>query len=133
MRSNMPEGPINHSDFALGVVGDEDEYVTMSITPSLLIDDDNILAVEIHQANATSSDTSFDLELKLERPLEPKVFLTQISETKSLLIWANSIEYELEESNDLLKWAPVENAESPMEIDHSNPGRLMFFRLKKIP
>lgn len=133
MRSNMPEGPINHSDFALGVVGDEDEYVTMSITPSLLIDDDNILAVEIHQANATSSDTSFDLELKLDRPLEPKVFLTQISETKSLLIWANSIEYELEESNDLLKWAPVENAESPMEIDHSNPGRLMFFRLKKIP
>lgn len=134
MRSNMPEGAIDHSDFAEGVVDDEDEYVSMTIDSSLIIDDDdNILAVEVHQANATSSDTSFDLELKLERPLAPKIFLTRLSESKSLLLWTGTSSEQLEESTDLLNWTPVVNAVSPMEIDHSSEGAWKFYRIKTSP
>ena len=38
-------------------------FVQTAIDPSLLVEGTNVLAVEIHQTNATSSDISFDLEL----------------------------------------------------------------------
>ena len=134
MRSNLPDGPVSHSDFALGVVDDKDEYVTVSIDSSLLIDgDDNILAVEVHQANATSLNMSFDLELKLERPLEPKLFLVPIAESKALIIWTNTGNELLEESTDLVTWAPVPDAVSPKEIDYTNEGAWKFYRLRMVP
>ena len=65
-RSNMPTGPIDYLTFASTVVGGADEtsnYYQGSVTPSILVNGTNVLAVEIHQANVTSSDISFDLEL----------------------------------------------------------------------
>jgi hypothetical protein len=134
MRSNMRDGPVSHSDFALGLVGDRDEYVSMSIDSSLLIDgDDNILAVEVHQANATSLDVSFDLELKLERSLEPKLFLVPIAESKALIIWTNTGNELLEESTDLVTWTPVPGAASPKKIDYTHEGAWKFYRLRMAP
>lgn len=134
MRSNMADGLVSHSDFADGVVGDEDEYVTMVIAPSLLIDgDDNILAVEVHQANGTSSDVSFDLELKLERPLAPKLFLIPITEATALIIWPDTDKELLEESTDLINWTPVSDATSPMEIDYTSEMMRRFYRVRMEP
>jgi hypothetical protein len=66
-RSNMPEGAtITSSTYASSAVGGADETTTYypgAISPTLLKAGANTLAIELHQANATSSDLSFDLEL----------------------------------------------------------------------
>jgi hypothetical protein len=64
-RTNMPAGGITASTFASSVVLDANErtYVTASVNPALLVAGTNVLAVEIHQSDLTSSDISFNLEL----------------------------------------------------------------------
>ncbi|MEO8426230.1 MAG: lamin tail domain-containing protein, partial [Verrucomicrobiota bacterium] len=65
-RSNMPEGEITFDTFASEVVGGADETSTFfdkNIDPTLLVEGTNVIAVEIHQQNSTSTDISFDLEL----------------------------------------------------------------------
>jgi len=64
-RSNMPNGPIDYLTFASMVVGGTDEitFFPQAVDPSLLVNGSNVLAVEIHQANAGSSDIILDLEL----------------------------------------------------------------------
>lgn len=64
-RSNMPGGDIGVSTRASSVVGggDESAYFESSVNPSVLRDGRNVVAVEIHQANASSSDLGFDLTL----------------------------------------------------------------------
>ena len=43
--------------------GFENGAVTFNVDPQFLVDGDNVLAVEVHQASPTSSDVSFDLQL----------------------------------------------------------------------
>ena len=45
------------------VGGDENTFFATNLSPALLVNGTNVLAVEIHQVNLTSSDLSFDLEL----------------------------------------------------------------------
>jgi hypothetical protein len=64
-RSNMPPGSIDYTTFALSTIGgaDEDAFEETFIYPNNLVSGTNLIAVEIHQVSATSSDISFDLEL----------------------------------------------------------------------
>jgi hypothetical protein len=65
-RSNMPEGEITFGTFASEVVSGADETSTFfdkNIDPTLVVEGTNVIAVEIHQQNLTSTDISFDLEL----------------------------------------------------------------------
>ena len=64
-RQNLPSGTITAQTFASGVAGgaDESTFYETSVDPALLVSGRNQLAVEVHQANASSSDISFDLEL----------------------------------------------------------------------
>lgn len=64
-RDNMPGGTIEYTNLALNVVSTTDEFAffTFPGNPSLLVPGINVLAVEIHQNIASSSDVSFDLEL----------------------------------------------------------------------
>jgi hypothetical protein len=64
-RSNMPAGAIGHSTTASGAVvgADESAIVSAVVSPSLLVAGSNVVAVEMHQSEPTSSDLSFDLEL----------------------------------------------------------------------
>ncbi len=57
--------PAAFDQTASGAVSGLDEYapVTATIDPLALVDGDNVLAVEVHQASAGSSDLGFDLEL----------------------------------------------------------------------
>ena len=133
LRSNMPDGSVTHSDFAAATVANESDLVVAQIDPSLLIeDDDNILAVEVHQANANSSDVSFDLELTAERPLDPALHISPLGDGRALVIWAAEDGIVLEESTDLIDWAAV-SATSPMEIESGPIARTLFFRLAELP
>lgn len=64
-RSNLPEGEITFETHAVSAVGGSDEtaWHSFEVKPSSLRKGRNVVAVEMHQANATSSDLSFDLEL----------------------------------------------------------------------
>ncbi len=66
LRSNMPTGEIQFDTRASKFVGgiEEDIYSFHSIDLDFLIQGNNLVAVEIHQFNPTSSDVSFDLELE---------------------------------------------------------------------
>ena len=61
-RTNMPGGTVSNTTLASSAIDDPNFY-TASINPALLTAGANVLAVEIHQANGTSSDISFDAEL----------------------------------------------------------------------
>ncbi|HIL70711.1 MAG TPA: lamin tail domain-containing protein, partial [Verrucomicrobia bacterium] len=64
-RSNMPSGTIGFQTMASAVAGgaDESTFFESPIDPARLRNGVNLLAVEIHQANLSSSDISFDLVL----------------------------------------------------------------------
>ena len=66
VRSNMPGGVIRHTTTSSGVVGggDETTFFEFDIDLSKLNTGTNTLAVEIHQTSGTSSDISFDLDLR---------------------------------------------------------------------
>ncbi|MBI3218907.1 MAG: CotH kinase family protein [Bacteroidetes bacterium] len=66
MRSNMPAGSIGNSTLAVQAAT-EGVYVPFTISKGLIKPGKNVLAVEIHQSAATSSDISFDLELSTRR------------------------------------------------------------------
>jgi hypothetical protein len=79
-RSNMPTGTVTHTTRALTSIGgaDESRWFSFSVPPSLLLSGTNLVAVEVHQSSVTSSDVSFDLELKAmisasAAPLPPHV------------------------------------------------------------
>ena len=64
-RSNMPGGAISNNTFASTVVGSvaETTYYSTNFGPGPLVSGTNVFAVEIHQANVTSSDIFMDLGL----------------------------------------------------------------------
>ena len=64
-RTNMPAGTIGYLTTAAAAIGDpvENAYWGGDLSPSLLVAGTNQLAVEVHQANGTSSDLGFALTL----------------------------------------------------------------------
>jgi len=64
-RSNMTSRDINYQTTSLQSVSGADEtaYFEYSVDPELLVNGRNILAVEVHQASASSTDLGFDLAL----------------------------------------------------------------------
>lgn len=62
-RSNLPTGAISFATFSSGATSSETEFFTGRLSPITLRPGTNVLAVEVHQASAESSDLSFDLEL----------------------------------------------------------------------
>jgi hypothetical protein len=65
-RNNMPQGGIVFSTWASSAIGGGDESAPyeFEIDPSVLVAGANVAQVEIHQANAGSTDLSFAMELK---------------------------------------------------------------------
>lgn len=63
LRANMPAGTIAFNTLAPATGEDTVDAATVDAALPLLIDGTNVIAVEIHQQAATSSDLSFDLAL----------------------------------------------------------------------
>ncbi|HEY5915216.1 MAG TPA: lamin tail domain-containing protein, partial [Verrucomicrobiae bacterium] len=78
-RSNMPEGPFDYLTLANYAVAGAEEttYFLKSVDSSYLREGTNLLAVEIHQSSAGSSDISFDLSLTGTRVLLAPAILAQ--------------------------------------------------------
>jgi Bacterial protein of unknown function (DUF839)/Secretion system C-terminal sorting domain len=65
IRNNMPAGSITYISFA-STSANEGVYESFFIPKNVLIQGENIIAVEVHQVEANSSDLVFDLELTLK-------------------------------------------------------------------
>jgi outer membrane protein assembly factor BamB len=68
VRDNMPTGDVAHGTLAAGVTPSESGFYVHDLAASVITKGKNILAVEVHQASADSSDVSFDLELREKIP-----------------------------------------------------------------
>ena len=68
-RENITSGTVLSNTEARNEVSGsaEDEILTFSLEPGMLLEGNNVLAVEVHQVNPESPDLSFDLELSLVR------------------------------------------------------------------
>jgi len=64
-RSNLPAGPVSYATLAASAIGglEETVFVSTFFTENHLKEGPNVLAVEVHQSDAASSDLGFDLEL----------------------------------------------------------------------
>ncbi|HML74063.1 MAG TPA: Ig-like domain-containing protein [Anaerohalosphaeraceae bacterium] len=64
-RTGMPNEDITHTTWATNTSGDADEttYHEFNLNPALLTVGTNILAVDVHQCNGSSTDLGFDLTL----------------------------------------------------------------------
>ncbi|MFY9307418.1 MAG: PQQ-dependent sugar dehydrogenase [Bacteroidia bacterium] len=69
-RNNMPSGTISYNTLATTYVDGtaESAYLVTNISKTALVNGNNVIAVEIHQNAATSSDISFDLKLRTVTP-----------------------------------------------------------------
>lgn len=63
LRQNMPDDEISYETFATAYVDDGTALSRFSIPTTSLIEGENLIAVEVHQANLTSSDVRFDMSL----------------------------------------------------------------------
>lgn len=63
-RSNMPSGTITNTTLASSVAVDDGNLLkAISLSPSCFVSGLNVIAVEVHQANASDGDLKFDLRL----------------------------------------------------------------------
>ena len=73
-RDNMPPGPINYLTIAASSVSGTNKtsfHPSPPIDPFNLVSGDNVVAVEIHQRSATSTQMDFDLQLFSTNRLTP--------------------------------------------------------------
>ena len=86
--SGMPTGAVTYATYASTVAAGADEttaFYATNVSPNLLVNGTNVLAVEVHQANATSTDLSLDLELSAD-PAPPRLSVT-LSGNAVVLAW----------------------------------------------
>jgi len=114
IRSNMPTGNVESSTEALSTVsgGDEDSYFNYEVEGDDLVTGFNVLAVEIHQINASSSDLSFDLGLKA-------VLAHQVTDT-SIVSFSQNIELLLSLDTELIMEFEETNVSFLPDIISSN-------------
>ena len=75
-RNNMPTGAVAFNTYASGAITNENTFVYTSVDRQLFQPGDNVIACEVHQANATSSDISFDISISyiLDEDAEAGIF-----------------------------------------------------------
>jgi len=73
VRDNMPHGVIDYLTLPLAYVSgdEEDMFFKFYLSSDLIVEGRNIIAVEVHQADSTSSDMSFNLKLSSTEQTQP--------------------------------------------------------------
>ena len=124
--SNVPPGA-TYGTYATALTPSETAYDEVLTSASVLHPGDNVIAVEVKQRNATSSDLSFDLELiGILAPPDPEIYMLSFG-ADVLLYWADPA-YELEEADEMGgPWSSTSSA-SPVEVQPDRPHQ--FFRLR---
>lgn len=130
-RSNMPGGTIGYTTLASSAVdgANETTFFQTTINPTNIVRGTNIVAVEIHQQRADSSDISFDLDLWGELNVDPPLLNVRYEDGCAVLTWAEAgfvLEGALTGAGP---WQPFPEATSPFTL--CDPETASFFRLKQ--
>ncbi len=139
-RSNMPAGTISPGTLASSTVGgtDESTLYEADLDPGWLVTGRNVMAVELHQADAASSDLSFALQLRaVLTPVRDPVVRSVVEGGQLRLSWPlGAVGFEPETAPDVSgPWdAPEETVravggENVMVVPISEGTR--FYRLRK--
>lgn len=66
LRANLPDGPLDYQTLASSIASGDEEttYFNFIIDKRDLVNGTNVIAVEIHQQGANSSDLGFDMEMR---------------------------------------------------------------------
>ena len=117
VRDNMPDGPIGFDTLALVASDDDQGFQVHQFSTEYLVLGTNVLAVEIHQGDPSSSDLIFDLELAAYRPLAPSLLQIDRSSNGIRLTWPSwagaTVEAAIDPSAE--NWTQV--LETPVEED----------------
>jgi len=105
VRSNVDDGPVDRNTLANALHDDEDEIVwdAQLIDPALLVAGENVLAVEIHQFDANSSDSVMQAAIATKPDTESPDFFDMGGEEDWILtgayvdltLWRNVFVYDL--------------------------------------
>lgn len=122
-RFNMPAGS-TYSTYASTAI--EETIDNVIVAPSLLIQGENLLAIEIHQANANSSDISFDLEVLSTGLITRGPYLQMGTSTNIVVRWrtayeTNSVVY-FGTSQDPATWTEINLGTSTTEHEVNITG-----------
>jgi hypothetical protein len=134
-RSNMAPGGVNYLTYAVSAIGgaDESTFYATSVSLAPLLAGTNVIAIEIHQANAISSDLSFDLELSAE--LAPPRLNVARSGTGVLLSWpAYATGFRLQSTAYLgptASWATIPTVSGQTSFLATASAESSFFRLSR--
>lgn len=132
-RDNMPAGPINYLTLAGANIISEAAFFSTNVSPSVLHDGQNIVAVEIHQVNGTSSDIGFDLQLESVSPPgpgRPHLTITLATPTSATISWTPNPApgYRLIQADNITgPWT-----QSPSQVNGQSvglPGLKRFYQL----
>jgi hypothetical protein len=124
-RTNLPDGPVDYQTYTGTTTSSETDFFTTEIPADRLRPGRNVLAVEIHQASARSSDISFDLWLTARRL--PR--LRWLTLDGQLLLYWDDPAFGLEQAPAVTgPWTALPDARSPFPVE---PGAPRFFRLRR--
>lgn len=127
-RNNLPAGPLAFADLATNATDNGTIVQSATLPPTALVAGTNVLAVELHQSSASSSDAVFDLRLSAN-PVPPPVRLHFVRLGAELVLYWNDPDYALESAPELAgPWNPMPD-ENPQVVSPTDARR--FFRLRK--
>jgi hypothetical protein len=102
-RTNMPSGAVTATTLASVTIETPDETIpvvySLSTSAAGLLSGTNVVAVELHQSSANSSDASFDMLLNGAGTTERRIYLATPANYSSL-DFGNSIDVEAQASSD---------------------------------
>ncbi len=131
-RSNMTNAvgnPILYTDFAGNNTGSETAFNTTNLSPALLVVGQNIIAVEVHQQNLTSSDVSFDLQLLGQRRGGPHLRIVNTGANIALSWFPVTPGAVLQETSALgATWVNSPNQSNPQVL--TTGGTQKFYRIR---
>jgi hypothetical protein len=133
-RSNMPEGPIDYLTLAGAAIGSETTFFETNVNPALLVEGPNVIAVEIHQVSADSSDVSFNLQLVGTHPpgpARPRLTIVKTA-TGATLSWdpTAAAGYRLEQAPTVTgPWTTSPNQTTPQVLTIGPSSGSLFYRL----
>lgn len=97
-RNNMPAGTITHSTLASSAISGtgESNWNTVLLNPGFLVAGINVIAVEIHQVSASSSDISFNTRLYASSAqpivaLTRGAYLQQVTNNSIIIRWRTNL------------------------------------------
>jgi hypothetical protein len=129
--NNMPAGPIGFQTFAsltISPASETQRFHTNIFPASLLRQGTNVIAVEVHQSTATSSDIAWEMELTGIPAASGARLNVWKSGNDAILYWPESA-FGLQEAEDLSgPWRDAPTTNSPVAVE---PEGMRFYRLRR--